>query len=135
MTEPSGKKTMHLELIDRIQLSDFVKQYNRFYIVRIFNQEWQSSVTKGEWKGVSAGGCPNFPTWRNNPQYGFELKVGDVVLITLMQDDARMNGVRESPVAVGFLLLKADDITKKVPQLRGPDIIGQTVFNTSRERK
>lgn len=103
--------------------------------MRIFNNEWQNSIVKGEWKGTSAGGCPNFPTWSNNPQYGFQLKVGDVVLVTLMQDDTRMNGIRESPIAVGFIMVKSDDLTKKVPALRGPDIIGQTVFNTSRECK
>lgn len=116
-----------------MELSDFLKQFNRFYVVRLFNKDWQHSVVKSEWKGVTAGGCGNFPTWKNNPQYGFDLKIGDEVFITLMQDDVRINGVRDSPINIGFILLKVADLSKKIETLKGPDVLGQTVFNNSRE--
>jgi hypothetical protein len=89
-----------------IEFSDFCKEYNRFYILRMFNSEWKPSAIKGEWKGPSAGGCGNFPTWKNNPQFGFTLtSVGDV-FVTLMQHDSRMDGSKEPPLNIGFLVLK-----------------------------
>jgi hypothetical protein len=41
----------------------------------------------GRWKGESAGGCVNYPTWRNNPQYLLHVKQTRVLTITLAQID------------------------------------------------
>jgi hypothetical protein len=90
---------------------------------------------KSEWKGTNAGGCGNFPTWKNNPQFAFNTQIFDEVFITLMQDDVRMQGVRESNIPIGFLILKGTDTTNKIMQLRGPDVVGQTTFNNNRESK
>lgn len=90
-----------------MELSDFVKEYNRLYFLRFFDNNWSHTFIRGEWKGESAGGCGNFPTWKNNPQYGFRLPQADEVFITLMQDDVRMNGKIESSINIGFVVLKA----------------------------
>ncbi len=40
----------------------------------------------GQWHDESAGGCVNYPTWRNNPQYFLYCKRNKVeVRITLTQ--------------------------------------------------
>lgn len=39
---------------------------------------------KGEWRGSSAGGCPNYPeTYNNNPKFQFKVDVNSRILIEL----------------------------------------------------
>jgi hypothetical protein len=90
-----------------IEMADWIEQYNQFYINRLFDQTWFHSFAFGEWKGVTAGGCGNFPTWKNNPQFSFTIEKGDDVFFTLMQKDTRMSGEPESNLNIGFLLLRA----------------------------
>src|SRR5689334_17254295 len=75
-----------------MEFQDFCEQYNRLYFLEILSKKWQRSVIrgcriccvltrKGDWKGVTAGGCANFSTWKDNRQYGFELEaVSDVFI-------------------------------------------------------
>ena len=41
---------------------------------------------KGAWKGKSAGGCQNHPTWRYNPQLFLSATEEKKVTITLQQE-------------------------------------------------
>ncbi len=73
-----------------MELSDFVKYFDRLYTCRIIPEELRisivvreicsahgygaySSIPQGEWKGRTAGGCCNSPTWRDNPQFLLEV--------------------------------------------------------------
>jgi hypothetical protein len=51
--------------------ADFIYQFEEVYICRFFPpDEWphQGSLS-GSWSGATAGGCPRFDTFTNNPQY------------------------------------------------------------------
>lgn len=73
---------------------EFVKQFNKLYITRLFPSAWDNHVIKEGWHGPTAGGPPGQPTWCANPQYRLALanpKDGKSakVFISLMQRDNR----------------------------------------------
>ena len=74
---------------------------------------WNSLILNGSWRGSTAGGCRNFPTFTDNPQYAIDLTEdadGDgkcSVLIALMQKNRRQQkklGVRD--LCIGYAVYK-----------------------------
>lgn len=66
--------------------------------------DWKISAVDGEWsksKG-NAGGCPNYPSWRENSQYLFKLTKQDTVSIIL---DKLEN---QDDLFLGFYVVKCD---------------------------
>jgi hypothetical protein len=113
---------------------DFAKEFNRVYIVRLYDElGWQSAAIDSEWKGITAGGCVNFPTWKNNPQFALTLSSASNVMISLTQRDTRMEGILEFSIAMGMLVLKASDVSQKSAQIKPKDIVGQSSFAPARE--
>lgn len=79
---------------------------------------WNSVIINGSWKGETAGGCQDFPTFTNNPQFVVDLEEdvdGDgkcSVLITLMQKNRRQHkrmGIQE--LQIGYAIYKANPLT------------------------
>jgi len=46
---------------------------------------WHSVTTRGEWKGKSAGGCKNYDSWTNNPQFILTISTKSTISIVLIQ--------------------------------------------------
>jgi hypothetical protein len=90
-----------------MELNDFVDEFNKLYVLRLFDHEWKRSATQGKWQGRSAGGVGTHPTWKNNPQFGFTLPQTQDVMITLNQHDAKMTSPEDFQFHIGFLLLKS----------------------------
>jgi len=74
---------------------------------------WNSLILNGSWRGSTAGGCRNFPTFTDNPQFVIDLTEdadGDgkcSVLIALMQKNRRQQkklGVRD--LCIGYAVYK-----------------------------
>lgn len=61
---------------------------------------------QGEWKGVTAGGCSNHDTWRNNPQYLLSLKQKTTVHILLAQPELRSREQKKQYPHIGFYVAK-----------------------------
>eukprot|EP00512_Aurantiochytrium_limacinum_P001876 CAMPEP_0171484960 /NCGR_PEP_ID=MMETSP0958-20121227/289_1 /TAXON_ID=87120 /ORGANISM="Aurantiochytrium limacinum, Strain ATCCMYA-1381" /LENGTH=2315 /DNA_ID=CAMNT_0012017715 /DNA_START=1111 /DNA_END=8054 /DNA_ORIENTATION=- len=58
-----------------ISLEEFVARFQWLYVCQIFeNDKWLHRTISAEWKGITAGGPPNQPGARYNPQYSFRLK-------------------------------------------------------------
>ena len=55
--------------------------------------------SQGTWKGTSAGGCFAYPSWKNNPQYLFDMAQASSVTIRLAQHAASKN-------TIGFYVVK-----------------------------
>lgn len=47
----------------------------------LFRETRVYSLVQGEWEGHTAGGCLNYATWRNNPQ--FKLDIGAKTEVTI----------------------------------------------------
>lgn len=79
---------------------DFQIHFRSIYVCRVYPPEMRYSV-HGQWRGYSAGGCQDYDTWHQNPQFrlratGADASVPIHVFITLTQ------GVSFSRTAAGF---------------------------------
>jgi len=77
-----------------MRFEDFLKNFNRIYVLRLMTDSegevWQKYNFHGQWKGETAGGCTNNPTWFNNPQYSLTItQPSTKVFINLSQHDLR----------------------------------------------
>ncbi|VFQ77346.1 unnamed protein product [Cuscuta campestris] len=79
---------------------DFQIHFRSIYVCRVYPPEMRYSV-HGQWRGCSAGGCQDYDTWHQNPQFCLKARGPDAslpihVFITLTQ------GVSFSRTAAGF---------------------------------
>ena len=68
---------------------DFQIHFRSIYVCRIYPPEMRYSV-HGQWRGYSAGGCQDYETWNQNPQFrlraiGSDASLPIHVFITLTQ--------------------------------------------------
>ena len=80
---------------------------------------------KGQWKGKSAGGCQNHPSWRYNPQLFLSVTEEKVVKIALMQDAGLENA---EPFHIGFYVAKADNPDRRQLIMARNVLIGKAPF-------
>ena len=62
---------------------------------------------QGRWKGKSAGGCVNNPSWRYNPQVFFTTKDAKTIRITLTFEVSEP----KKKANIGFYVATADGIS------------------------
>ncbi|XP_071726468.1 calpain-type cysteine protease DEK1 [Rutidosis leptorrhynchoides] len=79
---------------------DFQIHFRSIYVCRVYPPEMRYSV-HGQWRGYSAGGCQDYNTWHQNPQFKIRATGSDAscpihVFITLTQ------GVSFSRTTAGF---------------------------------
>lgn len=79
---------------------DFQIHFRSIYVCRVYPPEMRYSV-HGQWRGYSAGGCQDYDTWHQNPQFRVRATGSDAscpihVFITLTQ------GVSFSRTTAGF---------------------------------
>jgi hypothetical protein len=63
-------------------------------------KEWYKGAVTGAWRGATAAGCSNNPTWVNNPQFQLELPQSTTVTILLAH-----HNTKKKP-HIGFLVFK-----------------------------
>lgn len=58
-----------------MELPDFCAEFNVVYLARLFERRgWDTRTLRGEWRGVSAAGCPGRAAgWRSNPAVSLTL--------------------------------------------------------------
>ncbi len=59
------------------------------------------TLSQGDWRGDSAGGCINHWTWRNNPQFMLTVKKDLTATVTLKQGDS------DAMPSAGFYVTKS----------------------------
>jgi hypothetical protein len=86
-------------------------------------KERQGATVRSAWHGVTAGGCPNHNTWRNNPQFVLEApasqRSGKLALTLSLSADTKKH--------IGLYVFAADGEQRRV--LMSPDdIIAKSPF-------
>lgn len=68
-----------------ISLSDFFTHFAVLYAARYFDKsEWTEIYVDNEWTSATAGGCPNFETFPNNPQYKLSVEANSETVEVVM---------------------------------------------------
>jgi len=123
-----------------MEFSDFCKHFNKLYVLRILTDDigkkWNRFDFYSQWKGETAGGCPNFPTWSKNPQYQIRVDEKSKVFVSLRQPDLRLK-LREKPKytkSIGFVVFVKGDVTDD-PKIKrvATDLITLSPFFLGRE--
>eukprot|EP01106_Pelomyxa_sp_JSP_P017441 TRINITY_DN711_c0_g1_i4.p1 TRINITY_DN711_c0_g1~~TRINITY_DN711_c0_g1_i4.p1 ORF type:complete len:613 (-),score=122.87 TRINITY_DN711_c0_g1_i4:68-1906(-) len=98
-------------------LEDFMKVFTKLYLCRLYTDKigemWSQVVVEGKWKGDTAGGCMNHPTWPQNPQWGIIHHLDEVVpaFIVLSQKDARLHNPKKNidAIPIGVYLFEVTE--------------------------
>jgi len=93
------------------------------------NKEWKWVTGKGEWRGKSAGGCRNYLTCINNPQFLLRTRKATTATILLSQV------AEESFDAMGFYILRAKSSTYKLTKFRSEYFVAKSEFVRGPEGK
>jgi len=88
-------------------------------------QEPKGLSVTGEWSGVTAGGCINHHTWRNNSQYLLTVKSQMTATLNLRQF---VNPASSNMASIGFYCLKGS--ARKNLFMKPSDLIGKGSFET-----
>jgi len=117
---------------------DFIQQFNRIQVLLLMTDDvgevWNKTVLNSEWKGQSAGGCLNHPTWSKNPQFSLEVEQDSTVFISLSQPDLRVKGRKdETYPALGLFVFMVPDTRYKALACASSQIVVQSTFVTSRD--
>jgi hypothetical protein len=89
-----------------ISFEDFIIEFNKMYLCRLISDtEYRKVSFHGKWRGKSAGGCANYPTWVNNPQYRLTVPKACEVIISVQQQDPRITGTETA--CIGFNIFAA----------------------------
>ncbi|KAG2552578.1 hypothetical protein PVAP13_9KG552600 [Panicum virgatum] len=123
-TERMKHKLMHVPQSKNgvfwMSWQDFQIHFRSIYVCRVYPPEMRYSV-HGQWRGYSAGGCQDFDSWHQNPQYRLRVTGRDAlypvhVFITLTQGvgfSRKTNGFRNyqssrdsSMLYIGLRILK-----------------------------
>src|SRR4051812_6917402 len=67
---------------------------------------------RGEWRGLTAGGCTNFDSVKDNPQYLLTIREPTNVVLNLSQTDTRGTSVKLKPIAIEVYNAKGIRVTR-----------------------
>jgi hypothetical protein len=101
-----------------MSLEDFSSVFTNLWILRLLcdrvGHKWHRYESRSAWLGRTAGGCCNFPTFGDNPQYGVTAKYNDTKLyIALLQPDKRTLRIATYKSSLGINIVKAAPVAGK----------------------
>ena len=117
-----------------MSFSDWSQHFNKILVCRSVNEQWCKLSARSQWSDRQAGGCPNFVSWRRNPQWLIRVPQGSVsatISVTIPHDP------KSASYGIGFYLLKgnvnpADQKRRKIT-LAMEDIVAQPQPEVTRQ--
>jgi hypothetical protein len=95
--------------------------------LREAHQRWHQSSVSSQWRGVTAGGCMNHSTWRNNPQFSLSADEDGEAVLVLQQLGS------DAPKSIGLYVVPCPSSGLRAWHVRVDDIIRKAAFRKSRE--
>ncbi|KAH3732266.1 CL-2 protein [Pelomyxa schiedti] len=101
--------------------ADYKKHYTKLIVCHLYQDVvgdvWNVWRIPGGWQGPTAGGCQNFPSWTNNPQFSIvNPNATDVtVFVSVSQEDRRWlrtperSGNESDLFSIGLLIFRVAD--------------------------
>jgi len=116
---------------------DFVQQYNNFMVLRLLEDDvgkkWDKSSFEGTWKKPNSGGCLNFPSWHDNPQYTITVQAPSKGFISLSQPDSRIRWEEDYTIGIGLYVMKTKDPNVRKLTYDKSDLVGKATFTPTRD--
>jgi hypothetical protein len=121
-TERMKKKLNYVKSDDGafwIEWSDFTVNFEDIYVCRFFDApKWITTPRiNGAWRGDSAGGCSNYDSFANNPQYAIKLLTStptDVVINLIQADTRGSSNAKNFAIAIEVYSNKGNKCTKRI---------------------
>lgn len=98
-----------------MSMTDFAHHFEEVYCSRFFDSEkgWQViPPIRGEWKGPTAGGCTNYDSVKDNPQYLLTISGPTTLVMNLGQTDCRGTSEKLKPISLEVYNNKGQRITR-----------------------
>jgi hypothetical protein len=73
-----------------MSIEDFATSFNEITFIDLVPSSFSILRAESEWTKATAGGCPNHPTWCNNPQLLMKVSRPTYIELSLNQPDTRM---------------------------------------------
>ncbi|CAE7429994.1 ADL1 [Symbiodinium sp. CCMP2592] len=105
---------------------DFVNHYRCVYICRLFDDSWNRVFVNSEWRGETAGGCRNYPTYDKNPKIQLSIKGRVNLILTLEQADSRGGFDGDEEIPIGFRVYRDRSLS-------GNGVCGTSTYAYDRE--
>ncbi|KAL1514592.1 hypothetical protein AB1Y20_003686 [Prymnesium parvum] len=88
-----------------MSFDDFCRWFNVLYVCRRADDQWTRMTVRSSWSDATAGGCcPNFLTWRTNPQWLLRIRKTTKLAISLTLPPATAaSGVAEHAICIQIL--------------------------------
>jgi len=127
-----------------MKFEDFVRFYNRIHVLCLLTDDqgevWKKASLNGQWKGETAGGCTNHPTWPNNPQFLITSSTADnKIFMGLSQVDLRYKH-KKSPgkaglryEAIAIVVMVTTDPAHKKNKCNANERVGSVTFIPQRD--
>ena len=92
-----------------MDFGDFRRWFSLVYTCRMADDKWTKMTARSQWVDASAGGGPNFVSWRHNPQW--LLRVPRPTRLTLSMTLPQPDGdaAPAQPFAIGACLFRGND--------------------------
>jgi len=123
-----------------MRLKDFCKFYTKLFICHLYNDSvgdrYTTIMLKGEWKGETAGGCPNNASWCKNPQFGVTHDEPQpiTVVVGLSQEDTRVGTGKNDGETIGLNVYEAKVTGRPIaPVTRGARVYQSESFTDDRD--
>jgi hypothetical protein len=93
-----------------ISFGEFIKWFTHIYTCRMADDKWTKMTARSAWVDASAGGCPNYISWRHNPQWLLTVPRPSRLTLTMtlpMPEGAA--AVAPPSMAVGLYIFRGND--------------------------
>eukprot|EP01135_Chromosphaera_perkinsii_P011000 Nk52_evm34s2309 gene=Nk52_evmTU34s2309 len=122
-----------------MDIDSVCKNFTTLIVCRLFKTQdsphvkdrslWDGQLLYGEWKGDLMGGCVNYDTFLNNPQYILDLSSPAILMVELSQKDRRSED--KDNETIGFSVHKLPDGWKKRVH-KIPKRVGYVTYSNGR---
>eukprot|EP01126_Amoeba_proteus_P033160 TRINITY_DN324_c0_g1_i7.p1 TRINITY_DN324_c0_g1~~TRINITY_DN324_c0_g1_i7.p1 ORF type:complete len:831 (+),score=162.05 TRINITY_DN324_c0_g1_i7:479-2971(+) len=119
-----------------IEFHDFLKQFDQLLAVVVISEHWKFEMLPAAWKGTRTGGCFNYPTWMENPQFLVTCTERANLIATLQHRNERLttHKYHDHPQSGIFIIeAKTDDNTRIELFETGDKVVGLSDYLNSRQ--
>ena len=87
---------------------DIATHFNTFYFCRPADDMWARFTARSRWVDITAGGCPNYVSWRHNPQWILTVTKPTRLILTLSLPKKAGADALAAPPPIGLFVFRGN---------------------------